>query len=208
MIAGEVTAVFAWGFFKLGSQRMILTDNTMRIVTWFLTLTVGRNEVADVALSRQALTIVLIDGSTIEPAMFWLLGPGVVYLRAGFFRNAMSREKIREKILQWREPTDPETADRGFVQSLGQRRISRVRANLPLLVGLVAFVPPKQPSPPHSYNLARNALILKTCRLLCGGQGSPSTLWATQRRRSASGRSGGHGGRRRRRSTPTPHPRK
>jgi hypothetical protein len=140
LIAGEVTAVFAWGFFKLGSQRIILADNTMRIITWYLTWTVGRNEVADVALSRQALTIVLIDGSTIEPAMFWSSGPGMVYLRAGFFRNAMSREKIRDKILQWREPTDPKTVERGLAQSLGQWRISRVRANLPLLVGLVAFV--------------------------------------------------------------------
>jgi hypothetical protein len=66
LIAGEVTAVFAWGFYKLGSQRIILNDDAMRIITWCLTWTVGR--------------------------------------------------------------------------SLGLRRISRVRANLPLLLGLATLI--------------------------------------------------------------------
>jgi hypothetical protein len=133
LIAGEIFAVFAWGFFQLGSQRIVLAEDTMRIMTLFLTWTVGRHEVANVSVTRQYVTIVLVDGSTIEPMMFWSSG-------SGLFPNANSRVTISEKILQWRGPYDPEAVDRSVAQRLARRHISQLRANLPFLVGLVALV--------------------------------------------------------------------
>lgn len=129
LIAGEICAVFAWGFFQLGSQRIILADDAMQIVSFALTWTVGRNEVADVAVSREATTIILVDGSTIEPMMFMSWG-----------RGASSGGPTARKILQWRHPYDREAIDQGIVRSLAQRRISRPRAGLLFLVGLVALV--------------------------------------------------------------------
>jgi hypothetical protein len=129
LAAGEICVVFGCGFFALGSQRIILADNAMRIVSFALTWTVGRNEVADVAVSREATTIILVDGSMIEPMMFMSLG-----------RGASSGGPAARKILQWRHPYDPGTIDQGIVGSLAQRRISRPRAGLLSLAGLVLLV--------------------------------------------------------------------
>jgi hypothetical protein len=141
LIAGEVCAVLAWGLYKLGSQRIVLNGDTMRIITWGLIWTVVKDELADVALSPQVLTIVLADKSTIEPLMFYSSGPGMLYINAGLFRNSMSSESIKNKLLEWRDsPSGSGEIDRGIAQSLGRRSISKVRANLPFLLGLVAIV--------------------------------------------------------------------
>jgi hypothetical protein len=72
-----------------------------------------------------------VDGSTIEPMMFWSSGSGF---------GSTSRGTIGDKILQWREPYHPGTIDQGIVRSLAERRISQVRPDLLFLVGLVALV--------------------------------------------------------------------
>jgi hypothetical protein len=51
LIAGEVSALFAWGFYKLGSQKIILARDAMRILIWGAVWTVGRDEVERVLLA-------------------------------------------------------------------------------------------------------------------------------------------------------------
>lgn len=142
LLASEIVAVVAWGMYKLGSQRVSLGPSAMRVVTWGVSWTVGRDEVKDVVLLPSALEIRLTDGSSIRPSMFWSSGPGIIYFQAGLFRNAMSRETVRQKILQWREvPGDvPVTAARRWGRVPASRRRWQVRANLPLLFALVAFI--------------------------------------------------------------------
>jgi hypothetical protein len=65
----------------------------------------------------------------------------MLYINAGLFRNSMSSESIKNKLLEWRDsPSGSGEIDRGIAQSLGRRSISKVRANLPFLLGLVAIV--------------------------------------------------------------------
>jgi hypothetical protein len=60
--------------------------------------------------------------------MFWSSGPGIIYFQAGLFRNAMSRETVREKVLQWREaPVD--------VAVIAAKRWNRVPASRSSLAG-------------------------------------------------------------------------
>jgi hypothetical protein len=127
--------------FKLGSQRIVLGVTSMRIVTWGLTWIVDRREVADVVLSPAAMTVKLTDGSRIRPSTFWSSGPGVIYLQAGLFRNSMSRETIRDRILQWRQESQESALaiTPGF-RMRGTRRRWRIRANLWLLFGLAAMI--------------------------------------------------------------------
>lgn len=138
LLAGEICVLFTWVLYKAGSMRIILGSATMRIVSWALTWTVGRNEVSDVELSASELTIRLADGSRIRPMMFWSSAPGVIYFRLGLFANSMSRETICARILEWRQPPpgSPGTAARA-----GRRdRRWRVRADLWLLLGMAAAI--------------------------------------------------------------------
>lgn len=140
LIAGEVTVAFAWGLYKLGSQRIILTVTTMQIVTWGLSWTLERGEVTGVMLSPSALEIKLIDGEIIRPSMFWSSPFGVIYFQAGVFRNAMSRDTVRDVISQWREePRELGEGQRGAPDSVRRRRW-RVRSDLPLLLGSAAVI--------------------------------------------------------------------
>jgi hypothetical protein len=104
LIAAEVLAFCAWAFYKLGSSRIVLRENTMEIMTWMLCWTVGRGEVADVAAEPTSLAIYLADGCVIRPSTFWSTPTGVIYFRLGWFKNAMSRQTIRDAILAWRRP--------------------------------------------------------------------------------------------------------
>lgn len=141
LLAGEIMAVTAWGFYKLGSNRIVLRATSMEIVTWGLRWFVDRAEVADVVQFPASLTIILTDGSRIRPSMFWSSGPGMIYFQLGLFRNAMSRETIRHRILAWRQ--DPagqaRSRPRGIRVRLRCRRW-RVRADLWLLLGLAAAI--------------------------------------------------------------------
>jgi hypothetical protein len=142
LLAGEVLAVVAWGMYKLGSMRIVLGASAMRIVTWGVSWTVLRDEVSDVKLRPSQLVTSLADGSSISPSMFWSSPFGVIYFKTGLFRNSMSREAIREKILQWREePVEvPEVKAKQWGRVPASRRRWRVRANLPLLFALVALI--------------------------------------------------------------------
>jgi hypothetical protein len=137
LFAGEVCAVFAWFFYKLGSQRVVLGASSMRIVTWGLVWMVGRDEVDRVMLSPSALTVVLADGSKIRPSMFWSSGTGFAFVSAGIFTNFSSRRTISERIMQWRRvPASPPPGR----QASARRRHWRPRPNLLLLVTLLAVI--------------------------------------------------------------------
>jgi hypothetical protein len=138
LLAGEVLVFGAWFMYKVGSQRIVLRAASMEIITWGLRWVVGRREVADVVLLPASLTVRLTDGSTIRPSMFWSSGPGMLYLQLGLFRNSMSRETIREKILEWREKPVPASPGSGL-EALTHRHW-QVRANLWLLLGLAAAI--------------------------------------------------------------------
>jgi hypothetical protein len=141
LLAGEVSTAFAWGMYKLGSQKIVLGAASMRIVTWGLTWTVDRREVANVVLSPAAMTVQLTDGHRIRPSTFWSSGPGMIYFQVGLFRNSMSRETIRDKILQWREqPQEYAKATRPGIRGGERRRRWRIRADLWLLLALAAVI--------------------------------------------------------------------
>jgi hypothetical protein len=102
-LGGQVAITFAWGLYKLGSNRIVLGQDAMRIVSWGRTWTVRRGEVKSVLLASEAfsLSIILADGSVIRPFMFMASPSGVAYLRGGLFRNSMSRETIAARITEW-----------------------------------------------------------------------------------------------------------
>lgn len=129
---GEILAVWGWGLYKLGSQRIVMGDDEMRILTWGVCWRVARGEVRDVALSAEpfSLAVILDGGYRIRPSMFLASPGGVGYLRAGLFKNAMSRVVIRERILAWNAAVPP-VAGGG---TAGRRW--RVRHDLPLLAGV------------------------------------------------------------------------
>jgi hypothetical protein len=80
-----VAITFAWGLYKLGSNRMALGEKVMQIVSWGRIWTVSRGEVKSVVLADGAysLTIILTDGSATRAAMFVASPLGVGYFRAG-----------------------------------------------------------------------------------------------------------------------------
>jgi len=67
--------------------------------------TVWRGEVRSVLLADEAfsLSIILADGSVIEPFMFMASPLGVGYFQLGLFRNSMSRETIAARITEWND---------------------------------------------------------------------------------------------------------
>lgn len=135
-LGGQVAITFAWGLYKLGSNRIVLGQDAMRIVSWGRTWTVRRGEVKSVVLASEAfsLSIALADGSVIRPFMFMASPFGTVYLRGGLFRNSMSRETIAARITEWNaRPPRPSP-----VPAPGRRW--RVRLNLALLLVASAIV--------------------------------------------------------------------
>jgi hypothetical protein len=102
-VGGQVAITFAWGLYKGGSNRIVLGEKAMRVVSWGRTWTVGRGEVRSVLLADEAfsLSVMLADGSVIRPFMFMASPLGVGYFRAGLFRNSMSRETIAARITEW-----------------------------------------------------------------------------------------------------------
>ncbi len=137
LIAGEITVLVAWTLYKLGSQKVVLGETTMRIVTWGLSWTVGRDEVARVVLSPSSLTVVLADGSKIRLSMFWSSGSGVAFVSAGLFTNFSSRRTISERIVEWRRvPASPAPG----AQAPACKRHWQLRPNLLLLISLLAVI--------------------------------------------------------------------
>lgn len=141
LLVGEILVVAAWAFYRVGSMRIVLRAASMEIVGFGLKSVVRRNEVADVFLRSDCLVIVLTDGSRIRPAMFWTSGPGRIYFQFGLFRNAMSRTKIRDSILEWRqEPREPDFPSPRNVREYLRHRHWRVRTDLKLLTFSAAMV--------------------------------------------------------------------
>jgi hypothetical protein len=135
-LGGQVAITFAWGLYKLGSNRMVLGEKVMQIVSWGRIWTVSRGEVRSVVLADEAfsLTIILTDGSEIRPAMFVASPLGVGYFQAGLFRNSMSREAIAARITEWNARTP------GTSPSAAPGRRWRVRLNLGLLLIASAII--------------------------------------------------------------------
>jgi hypothetical protein len=140
LIAGEVCALFAWGFYKLGSQKIILARDAMRILTWGAVWTVGRDEVERVLLAPSSLTIMLCDGSRIRPSMFWSSPTGMALAGGDIFANFSSRKTIFEQIMRWRRPPagDTPTGVSPAGRALPRAPRWRVRGNFLLLVTLIA----------------------------------------------------------------------
>lgn len=135
LIAAEVLAACAWAFYKLGSSRIVLRETSMDIMTWMLRWTVERGEVANVAAEPSALAIYLADGCVIRPSTFWSTPSGVIYFNLGWFKNAMSRQTIRDAILAWRRPPDDQAPKVRRIWPC--RRHWRPRFNLVLLALLL-----------------------------------------------------------------------
>ena len=128
---GQVMAVAVWAFYKLGSQRIILTPDVMRVVSFTQIWNVRRGGVQEVASAAEyAVVIVLTDGSVIEPFMFMTQGS-----LAGLSRNAMSRMTIPDRIMEWNAGALPDPAS-----DVGPLAWRKLRLNLPLLLVLSAVV--------------------------------------------------------------------
>lgn len=138
MIASIVCACAAWAFYKVASNKAVLHDESMEIVTFMLRWTVARDEVADVRVVPSSLEIRLADGCAIRPSMFWTTPAGAVYSAAGLFKNAMSRSTIRKQILTWRQAPTPVLANGSRFWPC--RRHWRFRLNLGFLGLAVAVV--------------------------------------------------------------------
>lgn len=142
--AGEMGMLFVWFFFKIGSNRIILGGESMRIVTWGLCWTVRRDEMVEVVQKPSALVFVLSDGCQIRPSTFWSTPTGTIYTSMGWFKNAMSRQVIREAVMEWRRgiPGNPAAGGgrRGRRRRVWPcRRHWRVRGNWLLLAGLTGM---------------------------------------------------------------------
>jgi hypothetical protein len=129
----EIIVLGSWAIYKAASNKIILSGEVMQIVTWGLIWTVRRAEVARVALLQASLTIFLTDGSKIRPSTFWASGPGILYLRLGWFQNFCSRQDIRDRIMQWRQ----EPAALSSINTAPSARRWRVRPNATLLATLL-----------------------------------------------------------------------
>lgn len=135
-LGGQVLVVGAWTLYKLASNRIILGEDAMQIVSWGRIWTVCRGEVKSVQLTNEAfsLSIILRDGLVIRPVMFMASPSGVVYFRVSLFRNAMSRETIAARITEWNEQAH------GVPAGEKPARPWRVRLNLPLLLIASAII--------------------------------------------------------------------
>jgi hypothetical protein len=112
-------------------QRIVLSPDVMRVVSFIQVWNVRRGEVQETDLEDglYALVIALTDGSTIDPFMFMIWG------KAGLTRNAMSRKAISERITEWNAGALPDIASNG-----GPLAWRQIRLNLILLLGLSAVV--------------------------------------------------------------------
>lgn len=128
-LIGQVLALAVWGFYKMGSQRIILCADVMRVVSFIQIWNVRRGGVQETDLEDDlyALVIALVDGSVITPLMFMLQG------RAGLTRNTLSRTTISERIIEWN--ADALEAE-GDARPLAWRQI---RLNLLLLLVVSAL---------------------------------------------------------------------
>jgi hypothetical protein len=135
-LGGQVLVTGAWAFYKLASNRIVLGEGAMRIVSWGRIWTVRRGEVEEVLLTDEALSlsIILADGLVIRPFMFMASPLGVGYFQAGLFRNSMSREAIAARITEW----NAQVPGASPVPAPGRRW--RVRLNLRLLLIASAVV--------------------------------------------------------------------
>lgn len=136
---GQIIILISWALYKLGSNRIILDGDVMRVLSWGLTWTVRRGEVRSVELSRgpRSLSILLTDGSALEPVMF-MTSPFSPINPGGSSSNIMSRRDIRDRIIEWNaeklvEEEIPSSS------SLPERRW-RIRYNLTLLLALSVLV--------------------------------------------------------------------
>jgi len=130
-VGGQVLVTGAWLFYKFGSQRIVLSPDVMRVVSFIQVWNVRRGEVQETDLEDglYALVIALTDGSTIDPFMFTIWG------KAGLTRNAMSRKAISERITEWNAGALPDIASNG-----GPLAWRQIRLNLMLLLGPSAVV--------------------------------------------------------------------
>lgn len=124
---GQVFSLAAWAFYKLGSQRIVLSADVMHVVGFVQVWNVRRGGIQETDLEDPlyALVIALVDGSVIAPFMFMIKG------RAGLTRNTLSRSTISERMIEWNADALPDIA--GDTRPLARRQI---RLNLPLLLGL------------------------------------------------------------------------
>ena len=113
----------------MGSQRIILSADVMRVVSFFQIWNVRRGGVQETDLEddQYALVIALVDGSVITPFMFMLHG------RAALTRNTLSRTTISQRIIEWNADAPDIEGDAG---PLAWRQI---RLNLPLLIATSAL---------------------------------------------------------------------
>ena len=131
LIGGEVCALFAWFFYKLGSSAVILEEHRMRILTWGLRWEVGRDEIEDAKLMSSGLVIELADGCKIQPLMF----------AGGILLNTGGRYFVRDRIREWRyDPTPVPKAEARWLGLLQCRRHWRVRGNWLMLAGMVTLI--------------------------------------------------------------------
>ena len=86
---GELVVIWAWAIYKLGSNRIILYEDSLEIVSWGLIRTIPRGEVESAVVTSEAfsVSIVLAGGSVIRPMMFLLSPVGVSYAGPGCSRT-------------------------------------------------------------------------------------------------------------------------
>lgn len=130
-VGGQILVTGVWLLYKFASQRIILTSDAMRVVSFFQIWNVRRGGVQETDPEDRsfALVIALTDGSTIDPLMFWTNG------RAPFTRNAMSRQTISDRIKAWNADALPDTAS-----EVGPLAWRQIRLNLSILLALSAIV--------------------------------------------------------------------
>lgn len=127
---GQIITVAVWAFYKMGTQRIILTQDVMRVVNFAQIWNVRRGGVQKVTSSAGfAVIIVLTDASLIEPFMF--MTKGSVLLT----RNTLSRATIPGRIMEWNDGAPPDAAS--DPRPLAWRQL---RLNLPVLLILSAVV--------------------------------------------------------------------
>jgi hypothetical protein len=130
LFAGEILVVAVWIFYKVASQRVILGPSALRIVTFWVTWTVDRNEIVDVL--PEEWIIRLTDGSSIQPLSRWSLGP------RGHYAGALI---MRREILRWRwTPQELALTPSADVHRQPPRRRWQVRGDWRLLLVLAALI--------------------------------------------------------------------
>jgi hypothetical protein len=134
-LGAEILVAMGWVLYKLGSQRIVLDRDEMRIYTWGLCWRVPRGSVREVDLRLRELlsvVVVLADGYRIRPTTF--------ATRSGIGQhnpNFMDRGGIRDAIMTWNGDAPPAPS-----RAQGARgRYWRVRTDdLPVLVAMAVLV--------------------------------------------------------------------